>query len=505
MIKKLYADGTETRELITKVAEQISQRIGNTIGPGGRNYMTPDGITNDGVSILDHMRFEDERMDAIADAFQEVARRQDDDAGDGTTTATLLTTALTPLVLADVMDINTPMPGMNTVMGIKATLEEELTTALGNLKEMVEPNIDLEELKKVSSTAMEAHPSSDLIAETIFEVGYNSNTSIKEGFSGTVEAKTVPGIHMPLTIETPAMYTNANRKEAVHQNPRVIVANHVFEAFTDLATYFQGMMQDKTQAKPLVIVAKQFSVAFTAQIVSVSRQMRMPILLLSAKGVTDDEFKDIAAYTGAKYIDTHPKTGVKITNLTFADAGEVTELIAGVEQTSMTGGRGIETGQVQTRIADLQELASKEQNPDQRELLKRRAAGLDGGVATIYVDAKTAVDRYYLKKKVEDTINSCKAALEHGTVDGGGIALRHAAPEEGYLAEAMQVVYNRVQTNAGGDLAIDTGVRDSYLTVKSALENAVAVAKILVTMEGVIADPDTSFVDDLSKKLGYDN
>jgi len=110
-IKKLYADGSapkdtdQTRPMVIRVANQIGERIGNTLGPGGRNYMTPDGITNDGVSILDHMRFSDEREDSIADAFQEVARRQDADAGDGTTTATLLTTTLTPLVLADVPDI----------------------------------------------------------------------------------------------------------------------------------------------------------------------------------------------------------------------------------------------------------------------------------------------------------------------------------------------------------------------------------------------------------------
>lgn len=517
-IKKKFADGSapkdtdQTRPMVKRVAEQISQRIGNTIGPGGRNYMTPDGITNDGVSILSHIRFEDEREDSIADAFQEVARRQDEDAGDGTTTATLLTTALTPLVLDDVSDINVPMPGTKTVMAIKAQLEEELTEAITELALLRKENPDLEEIKRVARTAMENHKDSDLIAETVFEVGFNSNTSIKEGFSQKVEAKVVPGIHMPLTIETPAMFTNPTRKEAKHNTPLVIVANHVFEAVTDLAVFFSTMVNHKKQTKdqpqPLVIVGKHFSVQFTAQIVNLTRQMGLPILLLNANGLTDDEFQDIAAYTDAKYYDSHPKNPTDITTLSFQDAGEAEELIAGPLQTSFTGGRGITAGRVSSRIAELKELAKTEQNPQQRELLTRRAAGLDGGVATIYVDAKTAVDRYYLKKKVEDTINSCKAAMEYGTLPGGGTAL-HAvgsAISEGYLAEAMKVIRDRVMKNAGGDLEINTTeVRDSYHTVKCALENAVAVASLLVTMEGVICDPDQSFVDDLSKKLGYDN
>lgn len=519
MIKKVFADGSaakdedQTRHLVKEVAKQIAMRIGNTIGPGGRNYMTPEGITNDGVSILEHIRFSDERMDSIADAFEEVARRQDADAGDGTTTATLLTTALVPLVLDDVIDITTPIPGTKTVMEIKKDLEIQLTQALEELDTLKKYPIDLDELKNVSSTAMEGHECSDLIAETVFAVGFNSNTSLKEGFSGKVESKVVPGIHMPLVIETPSMFTNPTRKEAVHQNPIVIVANHVFEAYTDLQGFFAGMIAakkaDKSAPQPLVIIGKQFSVQFTAQIVAISKQVGIPILLLSAKSLKDEEMQDIAEYVDARYVDTHPKEGDSIATLKYEDAGLVEELIAGPEQTSFTGGRGIVSGRVSSRIADLKSLATTEQNPERRDLLLRRAAGLDGGVATLYVDAKTAVDRYYLKKKVEDAVNSCKAALEHGTLPGGGLGLQLASQgvdSDSYLGRAMNVVYDRVQANAGGELEIDSElVRDSYYTIKAALENSVGVTKILATMEGVIADKDTSFVDDLSKKLGYEN
>lgn len=516
MEKKKFADGSaqmdidRTRDLTLRVAEQVSMRIGNTIGPGGRNYMTPDGITNDGVSILSHIRFSDEREDSIADAFQEVARRQDDDAGDGTTTATVLTAELVKHVLPDVPDIEVPAGG-KTVMGLKKELEGELDVALAALKEQKKGEISLDELKKVARTAMEDHKCSDLIAETVFEVGYNSNTAIKEGFSGEVTAEVVPGVHMPLKIETPSMYTNPAAREAAHESPLVIVANHVFESYTELSRFMAEMIAEKKAKKekpqPIVIVAKHFSTHFTSQIVGTSRQSGLPILLLNANGLTEDEFQDIAVYVNATYIDTHPKEGVSIKDLSYKHAGTCEHLLAGREQTSFTGGQGTEVGATQMRIENLKKMAATEQDPLKRDLLLRRSAGLDGGVATLYVDAKTAVDRYYLKKKVEDGVNSCKAALEHGTLPGGGTALKAVAATmdpEGYLARTLPVIFDRVQKNAGGELTIDIEeVRDSYLTVEAALKNAVAVAKILVTMEGVIADPDLDIANDIANKLGY--
>lgn len=513
MIKKLYADGSassekdQLRPMIKRVAAQIGERVGNTLGPGGRNYLTTNGITNDGVSILSDLRFEDEREDSLADCFEEVARRQDEDAGDGTTTATVLATSLTPLVLDDVLDIKTPIPGMRTVMDIKKGLEAELLMAITLLEEQKVPVTTVEELEKVAKTAMEGHSSSRLIASTVFEVGYNSNIALMEGFSGEVTADVIPGIHMPLKIETPAFYTNITRKEATYENPIIIVANHVFENYSDLAPFMQGMIASKTQVQPIVIIGKQFSVPFTAQIVGVMRQTKIPFLLLGAPHLRDEELIDIAEFLNARYVDTHPKEGQTPQAITFGDAGSCKKIIAGPNQTSFTGGDGIAAGRVSIRVEDLQKLAETEQNPEQRKLLLRRAAGLQGGVATLYVDAKTAVDRYYLKKKVEDAVNSCKAALQYGTVTGGGLAYKDVAAlmDDGYLKKVLPVIYNRVQANAGGSLDINPEeVRDAYYTDKVALENAVAVVKILLTLEGVIADKEMDLAKDLTKLLGYE-
>ncbi len=532
MIKKLYADGSsekeenQTRPMVERVAKQIAIRIGATLGPGGRNCMIPEGITNDGVSILSHIRFADEREDSIADAFEEVARRQDADAGDGTTTATLMLCAGVPIALADVSPIETPLPGNKSVMDIKRQLEKECKEAVNLLEKEAEvPTSEdmLSALKLVSNTAMEGHASSDLIAETIHEVGPNSNTNIQEGFDGEVKKEVVPGIEMPLKIQTPSMFTSPNRKEASYENAIVMVANHVFESYADLSNFMTTMMAYKKEEReipqPIVIVGKQFSVPFTSQIVTVTKQIGIPILLLDAKGLKDEEFQDIAEYVNATYFDTHPKEGKKMADYAYSDAGHVKKIIAGPQQTSFVGGEGLTMAavlskgedvflsRVEARVNDLKDLASKEQNPQYREELKRRAAGLSGGVATLYVDAKTAVDRFYLKKKVEDAMNSCKAVYEGGTVHGGGVALMKVAgymEKAEYLPKMLTAINDRVVMNAGGDLDIPATVCDAFYTNKCAIENAVAVLKILVTLETVIADKEPSMVEAIGKAVGYD-
>jgi chaperonin GroEL len=476
------------------------------------------------------LRFDDERQDALADAFEECARRQDKDAGDGTTTATLMLCSGVPLALKDVSPIETPIPGAKTVMQIKEQLEEEAKVAVKMLEKHAivpdEGDATLAALKLVAHTAMEGHECSDLIAETVFEVGHNSNTNLAEGFDETVKKEVTPGIEMPLKIQTPSMFTNPNRKEAMYENAIVVVANHVFESYSDLSNLMNTMMAHKKQhgegPQPIVIVGKQFSIPFTSQIVAVTKQIGIPILLLDAGALKDEEFQDIAEYTNAQYFDTHPKEGNKMSDFGYSHCGRTKKIIAGPKQTSFIGGEGLTTtmalapdsdefvSRVEARIKDLKKLADDEQNPEYREELKRRAAGLGGGVATIYVDAKTAVDRYYLKKKVEDAVNSCKAVYEGGIVPGGGRALLEVANElrgtgkADYLPGMLESVYKRVQMNAGGELEIGEEVMDAFWTNKCAIENATAVLKILVTTEGVIVDRERDLGDELNKLMGYE-
>jgi len=533
MIKKEYKLGQEARDAILKTATQIGDMLGKTLGPAGRNFMTSQGITNDGRSILAHIRFPDECEDNVALAFHEVANRTDQDVGDGTTTATVIATELVKELIDKVPDLDTPIPGQQSVMELSRKLEEEKDRAIKLLSKKVIPVTTLEQLEQVAFTAMEDKTIAKQVAETIFKAGKDSFTALEEGFSGKIETSIQAGLEMPLQVAAPFMY-NSDRQAIYEGMIPVLVVNHLFEEYRELGQFMQTMMimvnDKKAQFPVLVIVAKQFSVPFVQAIARVyhGSQGQVRILLLSNAHLLDEAFEDIAAFCDAKYLDTHPKGGKKITDLVFADCGLITKIVATPKGAVFYGGKGTllnlqaETTRVQARILEIKHQLEGEKDTTKRTALERRIAEFSGGKATIYVDAKTAAEKYYLKLKIQDCMNSCKTALEGGMVRGGGIALKEVADELSgpqndsmeiheavkytqsvppLLASAFYAPYNRIQQNAGGNLNVGSEVMDSYLCVKSGIENAVSVVKVVISLEGIIADSPVSLVEELKNVI----
>lgn len=511
MKRKEYKYGTEARDAIVHVATTVGNTLGATLGPAGRNFQTPEGITNDGRSILSHIRFPDECDDNIALAFHEVANRTDRDAGDGTTTATVIATELAKTIIPLVPDLDTHGLGQKSVLDIARELEEEKEKAIALLKAKVVPVTTLEQLEQVAFTSMEDRATAKLVAETIFKAGKDSFTALDEGFTGKIETNVQAGIEMPLTVAAPFMYNKG--REAVYEGMiPVLVVNHLFEEYRELGKFFQTMLEfsrdNKADFPAIVIVAKQFSIPFVQAVSRVYQGSggKINLLLLSNSHLADDLFEDTAAFVDAKYTDTHPKGGKKITDVVFTHCGTVTKVVAGPKGAVFYGGKGTtlqekaETTRVAARVMELQSQLAAEKDGEKRKALERRIAEFQGGKATIYVDAKTAAEKYYLKLKIEDCMNSCKTALEGGMVRGGGLSLAEVAGVLGHdslLAAALVAPYNRIQANAGGRLEIGEEVMDSFIVAKAGVENAVSVLKTLITVEGVIADTPKSLVEDL--------
>src|SRR3990167_8729064 len=510
---KKYAKGSEGREVIKFVAEQMGDILGKTLGPAGRNYFLPSGITNDGKTIAKQLDFStdgkaDEARNYIKEAFCEVAERQDMDAGDGTTTALVLATKLTETILDKVPDIDTPTPGAIQVMALSKQLDIEKTKACEFLAKKVVLVDSLLKLRQVAFTAMEDVENSKIIAETIYEAGKDAFPVIDEGFNGKIESSVIPGIRAPFAVVAPSMF-NTSKKEAVYEHGPVLIVSHVFEAYKELSKFMESMMQQpKSEIPGLVLIAKQFSVSFINEVARTTRATRFPILLLSNSNIESDVFEDVVAFVGGKLLDTHPKMGLKTSQLDFSYAGYAKKVIATDKEATFIGGRGLElqdstTTQVNERVMSIKSQLEGETSPEKRTQMERRMAALLGGVATIYVDAKTAVDKYYLKLKVEDCMNSCRHALNSGMLRGGGIALKEVAEELGedsLLHEALKEPYERIQRNAGG-IEIADNIQDSFLVMISALENAVAVVKILITTEGIIAEAEPSILDGIKNEL----
>jgi chaperonin GroEL len=513
MRKKEFKLGNDNREAIKLVAKQMGDIVGSTSGPGGRNYLLPTGITNDGKTIASHVRYDDECTDNIALAFQEIAIRTDRDAGDGTTGSLILGTKMALDLIDKVGDIDTPAPGDIPVMMLARQLEEEKEKVISLLQERATPVTTLAELENIARTSMENDEAAKLIAGAIWEAGKDSFTIIEEGFNGKLEKDVIPGVRYPLSVAAPYMYTN-DKKEAVYQNVPVIVVNHPFEEYAELVGIMTSMIADKERKYPaLVIVAKQFSIPFIGMCANMSRRSNFPILLLSTK-MDNDGFEDIASFVDAQFVDTHPKGGRKITDVTIANAGFVNKIIAKEKETVLIGGRGLEAivmhpqgepqTRVQARVEAIRQQLDGQKDQDKRKDMEMRVASLLGGIATIYVDAKTAVERHYLKLKVEDAMNSCKAALEGGMLPGGGKTLAAVAEELGensLLYGTLKEPLRRILMNAGGSLSIPNTVVDPFLVVKAGLQNAVSVVKVLLTTEGTIADAVPSMVESLQAAI----
>lgn len=525
MKKKDMKLGAEARTAILTVAKHMGDMLGATLGPAGRNYMLPTGITNDGKTIAQHIRYEDENLDDIALSFYEIADRTDKEAGDNTTTSTVFGTALASEVLGKVADINTPAPGQENVMELARRMETEKDEVIEALIARAVPVEELETLKLVARTSMENDEVADLIAETVFEAGKDSYTAIEDGYSGKVEKAVFKGIRLPAKTAAPFMFNN-DRKEAAHSGLPVLVVDHAFEEYGELSPFMQSLISELKEAgapfKGLIIVARNYSVPFIATVANTSRQIKVPMVLLQLNESVD-VYEDLAAYLGADLLDTQPRNGRSLSEATMANTGMALKVVANAKETVFIGGRGLSayathaehimtggepTTRVQARIMALESELAAASDANQRDAIKKRITKLSGGIATIYVDAATAQERYYLRMKVEDALNSCKGALTYGVIPGGGQTLRDIAkdleakhPEGSLLAKALRAPYMRIQQNAGGSLEIPDTVIDSVHGAICGTRNAVSVVKVLLTTEGIISDHVRDFAQELGESL----
>ena len=242
-IKKQYKLGNEGREAIKRVAKQVGDILGKTMGPAGRNYFLPSGITNDGRTIVSEIRFVDECEDNVALAFHEMARQTDKDAGDGTTTTMVIGAQIIQDALDKIPDIDAPIGNENSATDIIRSLEADKNKVLELLLAKVVKVESLEDLKKVAYTAMEDRAGADIVAETMWLAGKDTYPILDNGFNGKIETSVVKGITLPFNIATTSMFNGVGNAE--YADIPVLVANHCFEQYLELAPFMMSMLQTK--------------------------------------------------------------------------------------------------------------------------------------------------------------------------------------------------------------------------------------------------------------------
>jgi chaperonin GroEL len=516
----LYSEAA--RKKLKNGVDKLANAVKVTLGPKGRNVVLEKGygaptITNDGVSIAKEIELEDKIENVGAEVIKEVASKTNDVAGDGTTTATVLAQAIIAEGLKNVTAGANPL-------AIRRGLEKGLKEVVKALKETSRPVNTKEEMAQVATISAEDSELGNLIAEVMEEVGKDGVVTVEESQTFGIQKEIVKGLQFDRGYISPYMVTDVERMEAVHEDVPVLVTDKKISALTEILPVLEKVAS--TGKKNLVIIAEDVDGDALATLVVNKLRGMFNALAVKAPGFGDrrkEMLQDIAVVTGATVISD--EVGLKLENIEFTMLGHARRVVATKENTTIVEGRG-KKEDIDARIKQIKREIEASTSDFDKEKLQERLAKLAGGVAVIKVGAATEVEQKARQHKTEDALAATRAAIEEGVVPGGGVALLRAAqkislnaedPEEKVgltiLKRALEEPIRQIAANAGKDGAVvaaevlkhqgsfgynaatDTyedlmkaGIVDPTKVVRSALENAVSAASMLLTTETVVAE-----------------
>ena len=445
--KILYNE--EARKALKRGVDIVANAVKITIGPRGRNVVLDKGygsptITNDGVSIAKDISLKDKFENMGAEIVKEVATKTNDVAGDGTTTATILTQAI-----VDEGMKQTSM-GINA-MGVRAGIEAAAKDVVAALKKAAKPIKSDEEIKQVATISSENAEIGSIIAETIKKVGKDGVVTVEESQTTSLESEVVEGIQFDKGYVSAYMITNVERMEAEFKEPAILITDKKISAIKEVLPLLEQLAQ--SGKKDLVIIAEDVDGEALSTFVVNKLRGTFNVLAVKAPGYGDNKkamLEDIAVTVGATVISED--VGMKFEKADLSMLGKARKVISTKDNTIIVGGKG-KKSDIEKRIAQLKKqyegFSSKEKMSEYGDAhkLAERIAKLSGGVAVIRVGAATETEMKYLKMKIEDAVNATKAAIEEGIVPGGGVALVRAANEVAKLVQGLPL-YDKSSTRA---------------------------------------------------------
>src|SRR6059058_23066 len=513
----------EARRSLERGVNTVANAVKVTLGPKGR-YVVLDKkfgaptITNDGVTIAREIEVEDVFENQGAQLVREVATATNDVAGDGTTTATVLAQAIVREGLKNVAAGANPM-------GLKRGIERAVDAVVEDLKSQSKDIDGKEDIARVATISAREREIGDVIADAIEKVGKDGVVNVEEGQTFGLELEFTEGMQFDKGYLSPYMITDAERMEAVLDDPYILVANQKIGAVKDILPVLEQVIQS---GKPLLIVAEDVEGESLATIVVNKLRGTFTAVAVKAPGFGDRRkrmLEDIAILSGAEVITE--EMGLKLENTKLSQLGKARRVVIDKDTTTIIDGAG-DSEAIKSRIKQLKAEIENTDSDFDREKLQERLAKLAGGVAVVKVGAATETEMKEKKHRVEDALQATRAALEEGIVPGGGVALLEAssavsldgastdddertgarivlrALEEPLrqLAENAglegSVVVNDVRkakkghglnaaTNEIGDLVAE-GVIDPAMVTRSALQNAASIAKNILTTEAIVAE-----------------
>jgi chaperonin GroEL len=519
---KIIAFNEEARRGLERGMNALADAVKVTLGPKGRNVVLEKKwgaptITNDGVSIAKEIELEDPWEKIGAELVKEVAKKTDDVAGDGTTTATVLAQALVREGLRNVAAGANPMALKKGIEAAVERVSEELT----NIAKPVETK---EQIAATASISAADTAIGNMIAEAMDKVGKEGVITVEESNTFGLELELTEGMRFDKGYISPYFWTDPERMEAVLEDPYILLVESKISSVKDLLPLLEKVMQS---GKPLAIVAEDVEGEALATLVVNKVRGTFKSVAVKAPGFGDRRkamLQDIATLTGGQVISE--TVGLKLENAGLDLLGRARKVVVTKDETTIVEGAG-DADQIAGRVNQIRAEIERSDSDYDREKLQERLAKLAGGVAVIKAGAATEVELKERKHRIEDAVRNAKAAVEEGIVAGGGVALLQAGKTafekldlEGDEATGANIVkvalsapLKQIAINAGlegGVVAekvsnlelghglnaatgeyedlIKAGIIDPAKVTRSALQNAASIAGLFLTTEAVIAD-----------------
>ncbi|WP_149179303.1 chaperonin GroEL [Streptomyces sp. TRM49041] len=518
---KIIAFDEEARRGLERGMNQLADAVKVTLGPKGRNVVLEKKwgaptITNDGVSIAKEIELEDPYEKIGAELVKEVAKKTDDVAGDGTTTATVLAQALVREGLRNVAAGANPM-------ALKRGIEKAVEAVSGALLEQAK---DVETKEQIASTASISAADTqigELIAEAMDKVGKEGVITVEESNTFGLELELTEGMRFDKGYISAYFATDMERMEAVLEDPYILIVNSKVSSVKDLLPLLEKVMQS---GKPLLIIAEDVEGEALSTLVVNKIRGTFKSVAVKAPGFGDRRkamLGDIAILTGGQVISE--EVGLKLENAGLDLLGRARKVVITKDETTIVDGAG-DSEQVQGRVNQIRAEIENSDSDYDREKLQERLAKLAGGVAVIKAGAATEVELKERKHRIEDAVRNAKAAVEEGIVAGGGVALLQAssvfekleldgdeATGAAAVKAALEAPLKQIAVNAGleGGVVVEKvrnltpghglnaatgeyvdlvaeGIIDPAKVTRSALQNAASIAALFLTTEAVIAD-----------------
>jgi chaperonin GroEL len=520
MAKQLLFDA-EARDEMRKGVDRVANAVKITIGPKGRNVVLDKKfgsptITNDGVTIAKEIELEEPFQNMGAQLVKEVASKTNDIAGDGTTTATVLAQALINAGLQNVA------AGANPIQ-LKKGIELAVEAVVKAIKEQSVPIGDREKIAQVAAISAADPAIGEIVADAMEKVGKDGVITVEESKGLETELELVEGMQFDKGYISPYMVTNAQRMEAVLEDPYILITDRKISAIADLLPILEKVVQS---GKPLLVIAEDVEGEALATLIVNKLRGTFNAVAVKAPGFGDRRkamLQDIAILTGAQVISE--EVGLKLDSAQLTSLGRARRITVTKDDTTVVEGAGSQDA-IKGRIEQIKAEIEKSTSDWDKEKLQERLAKLAGGVAVIKVGAATETELKEKKHRMEDAVSATRAAVEEGIVPGGGVVLVNCVSAldtvqaEGdvktgvnILRRALEEPLRQIAFNAGeeGSVVVEkvkglpkgqgynaatgeyvdmvaAGIIDPTKVTRSALQNAASIAALLLTTEALITD-----------------